>query len=1432
MKGKIFKKVIASVSALSMIASMSFAIPVHAETKTDQVVDLSKFNNKGSYNDGVETLSFDSGSLTWSKLDLTKYTQAANKKTKKLTISYKETIPSGDSIRLGVGFYDEDVATYPTNKLYEVTDGCAVVYGMLGKNSKRVYFNDNNGTKSATFNTDKEEDVQLVIDFDAMTISGSIGPHAISSTAITTGIDSIDTLAVYAWTAGTTYKISDMKITAEISEENYYTVKYVDTLNKSTTRESVQENGNPANVPEDPEDSTGKYTFVGWSTGSDWKYDESQSSSYLSKENIEATSVTADITYTAVYKENTSYIEALGSIVLHVPAGNTLTAGENADTYASNLISVDITGESGGNILQNPDPSMNLEVTYELNGFKWIASENRPDDGDGTYCDSYGKLVVDDTAHTADFQLKLNYFNFYGSVKVTVSYGIGTDRKTLTAEQPLVYLGDKTVPNQILPRGGYISDFNKYAPDMVGYVATNSGDNKTATDVVTDNWGSYGSAVKTVSIAGDSSSRFLRLNTTGKKSDNGNGSSFASNMISNTADGQYITSQKVRFPSSGEIMLKSTYPTNWPADATAFSLGYNIKDHTGKVSLNGVDFSDTSTIESETWYTVVTTYDLTSKKCYAEIYNEAGTGDPLAKSEIVATSGATSTSQYMFRISDGVAGNFDFNDVAIKKAAIADDLKITSPKQSVIIPEDDSDEDDYKATLTLDAKTTEGLPALSAATWSLSDETGITVEESDDGQSVTLKVGSNANPGPLVVTATIGGKTADYTIQLTGSADNVQFVRDNGNSPASISIPLTSGQVDKYQYVARVADGNGETITDLSVESYELYNSTNSEKYTAQTMPTGITFNESTGEMTVSSEAKAVVVYVRANAHNRETPNPAPISNSMRVDIHGLAFDFGAGTAEDLVEGYTAITPSTTYRDGVSDYGISDGTPTVETESDTANILTDPGVDSLAGTYTFKVKVEPNRLYSVKAKFKGQLASEYINSDMTGVALQHTDFTEETYTIPVFDDVLDLTLSGYTYKVGDVNYTVDGQKLAYVEISPIDIKTPREGKPHVFSVGDSTIANGGSWAHGLDNAGLLNSGNEPYASLAKLVVFHNNGQGSQNLHSYYNNGAFRNRILNEVRPGDYVMIGDMGTNGMGSYFEDNLNFYIDACNALGAKVILNSYSPHGAKGNYTNVYDTTNQTFEGYRQDGYDEIIRRVWAENTNPNVIGFVDIGKMADAAFNAYVDDWDKHNVNPAYQSRDDAAQAIIACFPVDHNHYNGLARDLMLAGYGDGENAKGIVKTLIEIISADLGNKDPDPITHTVTFNIVGGATVSVDGTPITGKTVDVEEGKDLSFTVEPATGYKLLSVKVGDADVTENNGTYTLSDVSSDTTVTITTEVDTQNPVYYKYEAKYDTNGVLTELNISTTTDPKPEDLKNEATEKVFIWDVTMKPWSAD
>lgn len=312
-----------------------------------------------------------------------------------------------------------------------------------------------------------------------------------------------------------------------------------------------------------------------------------------------------------------------------------------------------------------------------------------------------------------------------------------------------------------------------------------------------------------------------------------------------------------------------------------------------------------------------------------------------------------------------------------------------------------------------------------------------------------------------------------------------------------------------------------------------------------------------------------------------------------------------------------------------------------------------------------EIKAESGRVYDVKVAFTGVLMASYLNEDLSGYELGRQEKADTvTFSVPCIDEKIDI------FAVAGNGAT---PHIAYISVAPQAAKTAR-AKRKVHHIGDSTSANKGSWAHHLLE--LIKQGG--YKELTALCDMCNDGAGGRNLRTYYVQGKFA-KVLCDICPGDIVMMGNNGTNGMNKDFEQDLNLYLNAAERFGAKIILNSYTPHGAVSRWEKGYNKETQTFDSYRRDKYDEITRSVASERSNidPNYLGFVEIGMNADKIFNAYVDDYKKNG----YESRDAAAQAIITCF-TDHNHYsNGsLACELMLGGYGD---VPGIVKQLTEIL-----------------------------------------------------------------------------------------------------------------------------------------------------
>lgn len=313
-----------------------------------------------------------------------------------------------------------------------------------------------------------------------------------------------------------------------------------------------------------------------------------------------------------------------------------------------------------------------------------------------------------------------------------------------------------------------------------------------------------------------------------------------------------------------------------------------------------------------------------------------------------------------------------------------------------------------------------------------------------------------------------------------------------------------------------------------------------------------------------------------------------------------------------------------------------------------------------------EIKAESGKVYDVKVAYTGVLMASYLNEDLSGYELGSQEKADTvTYSVPGIDGKIDL-------------FAISGNgatpHISYISVTAQDAKQARK-KRKVHHIGDSTSANKGSWAYHLLE--LINEGK--FKELTALCEMCNDGAGGRNLSTYYKQSRLA-RVLCDICPGDIVMIGNNGTNGMNKTFEEDLRHYINAAEQFGAKIILNSYSPHGAVSRWEKGYNKETQTFDSYRRDQYDVVTRKLADElsKSDPHYIGFVEIGMNADKIFNAYVDDFKKNG----HESRDAAAQAIISCF-ADHNHYNKgtLACELMLNGY---KGIPGIVSQLVKLQS----------------------------------------------------------------------------------------------------------------------------------------------------
>lgn len=1005
----------------------------------------------------------------------------------------------------------------------------------------------------------------------------------------------------------------------------YYKVTY--DVKGEKSEETVKENTSPLNIP----DLTNYgYIFKGWQVNDDTEN---------LIDDLKEYKITADTKFTAIYEKDTEYIEPI--ISAEIKGNQIMTFGDSPDIAAENKYTLTLTGQNGTIITADTIDSRidDFNIEWDIDGFKTVNDTDK-------YCDSYGEFAEHtNTATEVLFMLRQCDFNFYGKLNATVTY----NGETIEASMYVAAIGDKSMAdNQILPEAGYPSDFDEYPDSLVGY--TTLKDTYGGNDIMVGGWGMSGSDSGDAVIMKEENNKFLRINCP---------TSSKSHMFTNSIDTpqkQIIFEQNIRFNGNGCITLTSKQPY-W-TDKEGYTTPVTLEFDGTTIKLNGIAIKNNDidvTVNKGKWYKIVLSADKTTESCFVKVYDL--NGQFVGETDSIAWTENSEPTYYSIGFANKQTGTVDFDAYrAYYPAADISTYTLNISQETLSIPNKDT------ATLSASVKSKEGYNITGAAEWSILEDDMqdiIITPDVVDSHKATITLGEGASAGEATVQVNIGGYTKTIKLNITDSAESIKFTSSQG----SLAIPLDEKSVNTAKYSAAVINGDG---MDLNRNvSLGIYDKNNVNKYN---LPDGISFDASAGTISVTSAAVPCVFTVRATG---ESSDGKMLSRSVKVTVHGLSFDFGSGADESVADGYTDINPSTTYTVsrgyGIEGSAKAEGTPSIDNAKS----------DYLSGDFTFKAKVTKGKHYRVKIAFSGDLVSEYVSEALsghertlaaegtthTGYTVKTEEITEQVYDIPVVDDVMDLKFSG--------------ARVAYISIEKVE-KTAAE-KPNIWSVGDSTIGNSGSYAYNLarDQAN--------YPEFTALADYHNNGKGSRNLKTYYTQGWLDNILIN-IRPGDIVTIGNMGTNpgGMsGTQFKAPLDYYVDACLAMGAKVILTSYTPHGCVEGYEYVYDKTTHTFHGCREDAYDSLgIRVIYEERKDdPDILGFIDIGLNADNAFNEYVADYAKNG----YENEDAAAKAIMDCFG-DHNHYgNGgrsqLAGDLMLNGYG---TAPGIVSELVRVLT----------------------------------------------------------------------------------------------------------------------------------------------------
>lgn len=520
--------------------------------------------------------------------------------------------------------------------------------------------------------------------------------------------------------------------------------------------------------------------------------------------------------------------------------------------------------------------------------------------------------------------------------------------------------------------------------------------------------------------------------------------------------------------------------------------------------------------------------------------------------------------------------------------------------------------------LTAVIKDTDGFEVTGNVTWDIDvDDEAVTLEETG-AQKAKLTISKGAPAGAVTITARKGSASVEKVINLTTTGNTITFTK----STASLTIPFTGEEAVSADFEAQTTDKDGNKVeyaldkdgnatqTPAAVTLTVLDKNLND--ITAN-MPTGIAFDAQTGKLTVSDTAKSNVIYIKATNNDE-----IPLSRTVMVNIHGLSFAFGSDAPAD--DSYTQVTSANAYSEKLG-YGFAD-----------ASVVTDAAVN-VTGTadYRFKVKV-PNGNYVVNVNTSAEsVTSEVVESvsATTGISKSGASFK-----VAVCDEVLDLTFPS-------------GATLSSIAITQDTAKTAQE-KPSVYAIGDSTTNNTGNGAKSWGNC--VNGGVVLPNSFSS---FSNNGMAGRDSVSFYNQGRVETVLLS-VCPGDYVTV-NMGinskeTNEGASYSTLLDEYYVQGIIQRGGIPVIVTATPQGPVGSYTGNYNSSTGVFTCNRGTGARNGVLRSIAQKYNLNII---ELGYYFDEYFNDINDEY-----LAAYNAENSTSYTtvleLVQSWYVDHNHY----------------------------------------------------------------------------------------------------------------------------------------------------------------------------------
>ncbi len=659
---------------------------------------------------------------------------------------------------------------------------------------------------------------------------------------------------------------------------------------------------------------------------------------------------------------------------------------------------------------------------------------------------------------------------------------------------------------------------------------------------------------------------------------------FASSLDRAANTHRYIKSCRMYYPTAGTVQINSTGGTTVAVPALTEEqlvpetfgdndeFTYNRKNHTLDVSLA----------------------DATTAKLYVAEYNGTKLSNVSAADLTFANGKATAPIRLPKTSTIYVWGGDD------NMKPLTDATEFT----------DDKAAEDATLDLTAAVTSIDGIAMTSGVEWSInpSDDDAISIE-STGAQSATLTVKEGAPGGPVEVTAKCGTVSVTTTITLTTTGNSISVTQQT----PSITIPFTgepdvtavyaAKTVDKDGHDADFAlDADGNKTTTPAAITYTVLDSKNID--ITNNMPTGVTFDATTGTLTVTSAAKPMKISIVA------TNNDAmPLSRAIPVNIHGLSFAFGSGAPAD--ETLTLV--------GLDAYNDRTGYGFVDTSALTLESADVKGT----GEYTFKVKV-PNGNYKVQLT----TSSASIKSEkVEGIAADaYITQTAKEFNVAVVDDVLDLTFES-------------GSTLSQLVVTQLTIGDNTD-KPELYAIGDSTTNStnpGFSWGNYATSADMTLPDN--------IKAFYNHGKAGDDSVVYYNAGRVQNVLLS-IKKGDYVTV-NMGINSKtagepASYYTLLDKYYVEGIIQRGAIPVIVTATPQGPvnghEGNYTGTTFNCNRGTAAHNGD-----LRKI-AQTHDLNII---ELGYWGDQYFNSLT-------VEDAQAAGKTTVLELVQSWYPDHNHY----------------------------------------------------------------------------------------------------------------------------------------------------------------------------------